>query len=110
MTFPDAPREDHPADAPSTGGLFIGRRAEAPIGCSQIGRAIKDRSMMVERGRPQVDIGWPCPVHFLTRNDLMFGFLDGDQLPKFIGRRDLALANRFRRCSAPCLGHAFLRR
>ena len=86
-----SPRQDHPSDATVGGGLFIARGCESTITGGQVRRATDDRAMPIERGRPQRGICRARGVHLVARNDLMLRFLDGNQLPKFIGRRDLPL-------------------
>jgi len=45
-------------------------------------------------GDPQRDVGRSRQTNDIRRNDLMFRFLNRDELAELVGFRDLALANR----------------
>src|SRR5919106_4530228 len=78
-------RQNHASDAPFSRGTFVGRRAEAAIACGQVRCAAKDRLMAIQRRRPQGHVSRSSRVHLVGRNDLMFRFLNRDQLAKLVG-------------------------
>ena len=92
--FGAAPRQDHTSDATVDGGFFIASGCESAITGGQIRRAAEDRLMAIQRRRPQGDVGRSSRMDLVRRDDLMFRFLNGDQLAKLVGFGDLALADR----------------
>jgi len=61
----------------------------------------------IQGGRPQCDVGWPLRMNVVCTNDLMFRFLNGDELAELVRFRNLALVNRlsmrFELCSVRLL-------
>ncbi len=89
-----SPRQDHSSDATVGGGLFIASGCESAITGGQVRRAAEDGLMAIQRRRPQGDVGRSRGVHVVPRDDLMFRFLNGDQLAELVRLRNLTLANR----------------
>src|SRR5215207_11707861 len=92
--FGSTARQDDASHAAVGGGVFVGRRAEAPIARGKIRRAREDGLMSVQGWRPHRDVSWTTRVHLVGRDDLLFRFLNRDQVPKLVRLRDLALPNR----------------
>ena len=86
-------RQRHAADTAVRRGLFVGRRAKAAITGREIRGASEDRLMPIQSRRPQGHIGWSLRVDIVRRDDLMFRFLNRDELAELVRRRNLALAN-----------------
>src|SRR5258706_8329773 len=91
-----APRQYDPADAAVRRGLFIGRRAETAIAGRQIRCAAEDVLMPIQGGGPQRHIRWAFRVDVVRRDDLVFRFLNRDELAELGRLRNLPLANRLR--------------
>jgi protein-disulfide isomerase len=93
--FPTRSRQHDAADATRQRRLLILGRGKAAIRSREVWRPAKDRDVPIERRCPQRHVGGPRHMDVVPRDDLMFAFLDGDQLAEFGWFRDLALANRF---------------
>ena len=87
-------RQDHASDTAVSGGPFVGRRTEAAITGGQIRSTTEDRLMSIQRRCPQRDVGWPRRMDLVGGHDLMFGFLNGHQVPELVRFRDLTFADR----------------
>lgn len=88
------PGQDDSADAAVGRRLFIGRRAETAIAGRQIRCAAEDRHVAIQGRGPQRHIGWPFQVDLVRADDLVFRFLNGDELAELVRLRDLPLATR----------------
>src|SRR5206468_13101312 len=73
---------------------FVTGRAEAAVPRGQIRRAPEDRLMPSQRWGPQRDVGRPPRMNVEGGHDLMFRFLNGDQVAELVRFRDLAFADR----------------
>ena len=92
--FRPAPRQNHSADAAVGRRLFIRGGAEAAIAGGEMRRAAEDGLVPIQCRGPQGDIGRSSRMHLIGSDDLMFRFLERDQIAKFIRLRNLALPNR----------------
>src|SRR4051812_7566519 len=91
--FRTTTRQHHSADTAIRRGLFVGRRAEAAIAGRKIRGASEDGLVAIQRGGPQRDVGWTFRVDVVRGDDLMFRFLNGDELAELVRLGNLALAN-----------------
>jgi hypothetical protein len=58
-----------------------------------IGRARRAVEALIQSGGPQRHVGWAFRVDVVRRDDLMFRFLDGDELAELVRLGNLPLAN-----------------
>ena len=75
--------------------LLIGRRREAAIRGRHIGRASKDRDVVIESWCPQRLISGSADVHLICRDDLMLGLLNGHELAEFGRLHVFPFSDRF---------------
>src|SRR5688500_1953567 len=81
-------RQDDASHAAVGGGLFVGRRAEAPIAGREIRRAREDGLVSVQGWRPHRDVRWTARVHVVGGDDLMLRFLNRHEVPEFVRLRN----------------------
>src|SRR5688572_14084220 len=82
--FGSTARQDDAPHAAVGGGLFVGRRAEAPVAGGEIRRAREDGLMSVQGWRPHRDVRWTTRVHLVGGDDLMLRFLNRHRVPEFV--------------------------
>jgi hypothetical protein len=95
-------RHDHAPHATVGGGLLVRGRAEAAITGRYVGRAAEDGLMAIQRRGPQRHVGRSRGMDLERRDDLVFRFLNRDQLAELIRRGDRALpdlSQTYERCS-----------
>ena len=93
--LPSSAEANHPSDAARERRVFVLGGRKATIAGGDIWRPAEDRDVPIERGRPQRHIRRSGRMDGIGRDDLMLALLDGDELAKLGGLRDLALPNRF---------------